>query len=53
MMEEKIQQYFATRLRLSDADARTLAETYYKNYGLALEGLVRHHQIGTAAGGRW
>jgi len=26
-------------------DAQTLHETYYKSYGLAIEGLVRYHKI--------
>lgn len=33
------------RLELDPEDAKTLHETYYKNYGLAIEGLVRHHKI--------
>lgn len=30
---------------LTPADAEHLHETYYKTYGLAIEGLVRHHKI--------
>lgn len=44
-MAEMIDRYFATHLNLSWDDAVRLHKEYYKNYGLALEGLVRHHQI--------
>ena len=37
--------YFKTHLSLPDADAEQLHQTYYKQYGLAIEGLVRHHKI--------
>ncbi len=46
MMAELIDLYFVNELKLSPADARTLHERYYKDYGLALEGLVRFHKIG-------
>lgn len=39
------EQYVVTHLRLSRADAEQLQRTYYQQYGLALEGLVRHHKI--------
>lgn len=45
MMKVLINKYFREKLDLDTADARSLHETYYKNYGLALEGLVRHHKI--------
>ncbi|CAZ82190.1 unnamed protein product [Tuber melanosporum] len=32
-------------LELNQEDAKTLHETYYKSYGLAIEGLVLHHKI--------
>lgn len=32
-------------LELNPDDAKALHETYYQTYGLAIEGLVRHHQI--------
>lgn len=44
-MAELIDKYFATHLNLSWNDAVKLHKDYYTNYGLALEGLVRHHQI--------
>lgn len=44
-MAEMIDRYFANHLNLSWDDAVRLHKEYYKNYGLALEGLVRHHQI--------
>ena len=47
MMSVKIGQYFAKHLNLSDEDAHKLHNEYYKSYGLAIEGLVRHHKIGT------
>jgi pyrimidine and pyridine-specific 5'-nucleotidase len=46
MMQVKIHQYFTTHLALTDEEADKLHREYYKNYGLALEGLVRHHKIG-------
>lgn len=44
-MADLIDQYFATHLKLSWDDAVKLHKEYYTNYGLAIEGLVRHHQI--------
>lgn len=44
-MADLIDQYFATHLGLSEDEAIKLHKEYYKNYGLAIEGLVRHHQI--------
>ncbi|KAL2754593.1 hypothetical protein ACRALDRAFT_2028967 [Sodiomyces alcalophilus JCM 7366] len=44
-MAELIDEYFAKHLSLSQADASKLHSEYYRNYGLALEGLVRHHRI--------
>ena len=46
MMVIKIQQYFTKHLELTDAEAHKLHQEYYQSYGLALEGLVRHHRIG-------
>ncbi len=37
--------YFITHLSLSKADAHMLHQKYYKEYGLAIEGLVRHHKV--------
>ncbi|PWW73154.1 pyrimidine 5-nucleotidase [Tuber magnatum] len=45
MMRELINKYFRERLQLDPKDAETLHETYYKTYGLAIEGLVRYHKI--------
>ena len=44
-MVELIDRYFALHLSLPPAEATRLHQDYYKNYGLAIEGLVRHHQI--------
>jgi pyrimidine and pyridine-specific 5'-nucleotidase len=46
MMVVKIHQYFTKHLQITDEEAETLHQEYYKSYGLALEGLVRHHKIG-------
>jgi pyrimidine 5'-nucleotidase len=46
MMVIKIHQYFTKHLKISDEEAERLHQDYYKSYGLALEGLVRHHKIG-------
>jgi pyrimidine and pyridine-specific 5'-nucleotidase len=38
-------EYFVTHLSLSQNDAVALHQKYYKDYGLAIEGLVRHHTV--------
>ncbi|KAL6860148.1 putative suppressor of disruption of TFIIS [Amphichorda felina] len=45
LMAGLIDKYFTTHLNLSMDDAVKLHQEYYTNYGLAIEGLVRHHQI--------
>lgn len=45
MMQEKIHAYFKHHLSLNDEEAHNLHMDYYKNYGLALEGLVRNHKV--------
>lgn len=45
LMAALIDRYFAEHLSLSWDEAVRLHKEYYKNYGLAIEGLVRHHQI--------
>ncbi|KAI9789419.1 MAG: hypothetical protein M1816_006079 [Peltula sp. TS41687] len=45
MMQDLIDQYLVEHLSLSQSDAVLLHRTYYKQYGLAIEGLVRHHKI--------
>ncbi|GAB1318824.1 Putative suppressor of disruption of TFIIS [Madurella fahalii] len=45
LMADLIDKYFATHLSLPWEDAVRLHKEYYQNYGLAIEGLVRHHQI--------
>lgn len=37
--------YFTTHLSLPEAEAKRLHARYYADYGLAIEGLVRHHQV--------
>lgn len=44
-MSALIDQYFINTLSLTRADAYNLHQNYYKTYGLAIEGLVRHHKI--------
>ena len=44
-MAELIDKYFVEHLSLSWDDAVRLHKEYYQNYGLAIEGLVRHHMI--------
>lgn len=44
-MTELIDLYFMKHLELSREDAYKLHQEYYKTYGLAIEGLVRHHKI--------
>ncbi|SPQ23696.1 8f9f3f0c-2c14-462c-8b0d-78475527352e [Thermothielavioides terrestris] len=45
LMADLIDRYFVTHLSLPWEDAVRLHKEYYQNYGLAIEGLVRHHQI--------
>lgn len=45
LMADLIDVYFATHLGLPEEEAVKLHKEYYRNYGLAIEGLVRHHQI--------
>lgn len=45
MMSELIDKYFQTHLSLSQEEANRLHFRYYKEYGLAIEGLVRHHKV--------
>jgi len=40
-----IDNYFQSHLALSREDATELHQRYYKDYGLAIEGLVRHHKV--------
>lgn len=44
LMGERIRAYFHG-MGLSEDEAKTLHTTYYKTYGLAIRGLVKHHQI--------
>lgn len=44
-MTTLIDDYFIRHLELNQEDAFKLHQEYYKNYGLAIEGLVRHHKI--------
>ncbi|CAH2353933.1 suppressor of disruption of TFIIS [[Candida] railenensis] len=45
LMQVKIHQYFKDHLSLDDDEANRLHMTYYKTYGLAIEGLVRNHKV--------
>lgn len=45
IMSELIDAYFQTHLGLTRDDAYDLHQRYYKDYGLAIEGLVRHHKV--------
>ena len=38
-------QFFQTHLSLTPAEADALHQRYYIDYGLAIEGLVRHHRV--------
>lgn len=44
-MARLIDEYFVKHLSLPWDEAVRLHKEYYQNYGLAIEGLVRHHQI--------
>ncbi|CDO91723.1 unnamed protein product [Kluyveromyces dobzhanskii CBS 2104] len=45
LMEHSIHQYFQMKLDLDNETAQELRKTYYKTYGLAIKGLVDHHEI--------
>ncbi|CCE63352.1 hypothetical protein TPHA_0E02600 [Tetrapisispora phaffii CBS 4417] len=45
LMHISILRYFQYHLNLSEEDARQLHLRYYKDYGLAIRGLVTHHNI--------
>jgi pyrimidine and pyridine-specific 5'-nucleotidase len=40
-----IDKFFVKHLDLKSEDAHMLHQKYYKEYGLAIEGLTRHHKI--------
>ncbi|EXJ81788.1 hypothetical protein A1O1_07853 [Capronia coronata CBS 617.96] len=44
-MARLINAYFIKHLNLGVEEAARLHQQYYKDYGLAIEGLVRHHKI--------
>ena len=44
-MVERIHNYFRS-LGLDDEEAESLHMRYYKEYGLAIRGLVQHHTFG-------
>ncbi|KAM0292338.1 hypothetical protein ACHAO9_003316 [Fusarium lateritium] len=44
-MSALIDDYFKKHLGLLPDDAERLHQDYYQQYGQAIEGLVRHHQI--------
>ncbi|SCW02914.1 LAFE_0F17062g1_1 [Lachancea fermentati] len=45
LMQVSIHDYFKNELDLDDAEARRLHYKYYREYGLAIRGLVMHHDI--------
>ncbi|VEU22141.1 DEKNAAC103113 [Brettanomyces naardenensis] len=45
LMQIYIHRFFKKHLHLNDKDAYRLHMKYYKEYGLAIEGLVREHRI--------
>jgi pyrimidine and pyridine-specific 5'-nucleotidase len=45
IMAELIDDYFQSHLEMSREEATELHQRYYKDYGLAIEGLVRHHKV--------
>ncbi|KAK9237509.1 HAD-like domain-containing protein [Lipomyces kononenkoae] len=45
IMAKLIDDYFMEKLELDFEEARILHQQYYRDYGLAIEGLVRHHEI--------
>jgi pyrimidine and pyridine-specific 5'-nucleotidase len=45
VMQDLIDKFFIQHLSLSAEDALMLHQKYYREYGLAIEGLYRHHKI--------
>ena len=45
LMQDLIDAYFVRHLSLPPEEATKLHQRYYKDYGLAISGLVKHHQI--------
>ena len=45
LMQELIDKFFISHLSLSKDEALMLHQKYYKEYGLAIQGLVRFHKI--------
>lgn len=45
LMQESIHKYFKSQLKLEDEEAHRLHHTYYREYGLAIRGLVMFHGI--------
>lgn len=45
LMQLSICRYFKHQLKLNDKEASQLSSSYYTQYGLAIRGLVKHHQI--------
>lgn len=48
-MQQYIHRYFVTHLALDEDAALLLHQQYFKEYGLAIEGLVRHHKVDAMA----
>ncbi|ANB14689.1 Sdt1p [Sugiyamaella lignohabitans] len=48
-MQQLIHKYFVTHLELDDESAELLHQRYYKEFGLAIEGLVRFNKIDAMA----
>lgn len=44
-MSVLIDKYFQEHLSISQEEAYQLHQRYYRDYGLAIEGLVRHHKV--------
>lgn len=45
IMQDLIHRFFINHLSLSAEEALMLHQKYYKDYGLAIQGLYRHHKI--------
>lgn len=45
LMGERINDYFQSKLGLDSEHATKLHQRYYREYGIALDGLLRHHSI--------
>src|SRR4051812_20635170 len=48
LMVERIERYCVEVLHMSPEEAKSLHQQYFKDYGLAIRGLLKHHKVDPA-----